>query len=67
MFFRPNLVPVHELLADDILADAGGGHQVVQLVEKLHAALVVLGRPLSQLVPQDQSHMLVGDTSSSLR
>ena len=43
----PNLVPVHELLADDVLADAGGGHQVVELVEELHAALVVLWRALA--------------------
>ena len=42
-----NLVPVHELLTNDVLADAGGGHQVVELVEELHAALVVLRRALA--------------------
>ena len=44
---RPNLVPVHELLAYDVLADAGGWHQVVELVKELHAALVVLRRALA--------------------
>lgn len=53
-----NLVSVHELLADDILTDAGGRHQVVELVEKLHTALMVLRRPVTQLVPQDHSHTL---------
>ena len=53
-----HLVPVHELLADDVFTDAGRGHQVVQLVEELHTALVVLGSPLTQLPPQDQSYSL---------
>lgn len=53
-----NLVSVHELLADDILTDAGGGHQVVELVEELHTALVVLRGPLAQLSPQDKGHTL---------
>lgn len=51
-----DLVPVHELLADDILADAGGRNKVVKLVEKFHAALMVLRCSLTQLVPQNQSH-----------
>ena len=49
---------MHELLADDVLTDAGGRHQVVELVEELHAALMVLRRSFTQLVPQDQSHTL---------
>lgn len=53
-----DLVSVHELLADDILTDAGGWHQVVQLVEELHTALMVLRRPFTQLVPQNQCYTL---------
>lgn len=53
-----DLVPVHKLLADDILADARGWHQVVKLVEELHAALVMLRGSFTQLVPQDLSHIL---------
>jgi hypothetical protein len=55
---QTNLVSVHELLADDVLTGAGGGHQVVELVEELHAALVVLRGPLPQLSPEDQGHTL---------
>lgn len=46
-----NLVSVHELLADDVLTDAGGRHQVVELVEELYAALMVLRCCFTQLVP----------------
>lgn len=46
-----NLVSVHELLTDDILTDAGGRHQVVELVEELYAALMVLRCSFAQLVP----------------
>lgn len=53
-----DLVSVHELLADDILTDAGGRHQVVELVEELHTALMVLRRSLTQLVPQNQCYTL---------
>lgn len=49
---------MHELLADDILADAGGRNKVVKLVEKFHTALMVLRGSLIQLVPQNQSHRL---------
>lgn len=49
---------MHELLADNVLTDAGGRHQVVQLVEELHAALVVLRGSLTQLVPQNQRYAL---------
>lgn len=49
---------MHELLADHILADAGGRHQIVKLVEELDAALMVLRCPFTQLVPQDQRHTL---------
>lgn len=47
------LVSVHELLADHILTDAGGRHQVVELVEEFHTALMVLRCSFTQLVPQD--------------
>lgn len=53
-----NLVSVHKLLTDDVLTDAGGRHQVVELVEELHAALMMLRCSFAQLVPQDQSHTL---------
>lgn len=53
-----DLVPVHKLLADDVLTDAGGRYQVVELVEELYAALMVLRCSLTQLVPQDQSYTL---------
>lgn len=53
-----DLVSVHELLADDVLTDAGRRHQVVELVEKLHTALMVLRSSFTQLVPQNQSHAL---------
>lgn len=53
-----NLVSVHELLADNVLTDAGGRHQVVQLVEELHAALVVLRGSFTQLAPQNQRYTL---------
>lgn len=53
-----DLVSVHELLADDILTDAGGRHQVVELVEELDAALMVLRSPFTQLLPKDQSYTL---------
>lgn len=42
-----NLVSVHELLADHVLADAGGRHQIVKLVEELDAALMVLRCPFT--------------------
>lgn len=38
-----NLVPMHELLANDIFTDAGGGSQVVKLVKELHTTFVMLG------------------------
>lgn len=44
-------VPMHELLANDIFTNAGGGSQIVKLVKELHTALVVLGGILSQLIP----------------
>lgn len=53
-----NLVSVHELLADDILTDAWGRHQVVELVEELHTALMVLRCSFTQLVPQNQCYTL---------
>lgn len=53
-----DLVSVHELLADHILADARRRHQVVKLVEELHTALMMLRGSFAQLVPQDQSHTL---------
>lgn len=53
-----NLVSVHELLADYVLTDAGGRHQVVKLIEELYAALMVLRGSFTQLVPQDHSHTL---------
>lgn len=59
-FHCTNLVSVHELLADDVLTDAGGRHQVVELVEELYAALMVLRSSFTQLVPQDQSYTLGG-------
>lgn len=62
-----NLVSVHELLADHILADAGGRHQIVKLVEELDAALMVLRRSFTELVPQDQSHTLGNKFGGQLR
>lgn len=53
-----NLVFVHELLADDILTNAGGRHQVVELVEELHTALMVVRCSFTQLVPQNQGYTL---------
>lgn len=53
-----NLISVHELLADDVLTDARRRHQVMELVEELHTALMVLRGSFIQLVPQDQSHTL---------
>lgn len=53
-----NLVSVHELLADDVLTDAWGRHQVVELVEELHTALMVLRCSFTQLVPQNQCYTL---------
>lgn len=46
-----NFVSVHELLADNILTDAGGRHQVVKLVEELNTALMVLRGSFTQLAP----------------
>lgn len=57
-FHCTNLIAVHELLADDVLTDARGRHQVMELVEELHTALMVLRCSFIQLVPQDQSHTL---------
>lgn len=46
-----NLVSVHELLADNVLTDVGGRHQVVKLVEELYTALMVLRCSFTQLAP----------------
>lgn len=56
--YSTNLISVHELLADDVLTDAGGRHQVMELVEELHTALMVLRCSFIQLIPQDKSHTL---------
>ena len=53
-----NLVPVHELLADDIFTNTGGRNQVVELVEKLDTALMVLRGFFTQLVPEDEGNTL---------
>lgn len=53
-----DLVSVHELLTDDILTDARGWHQIVELVEELHTALMVLRSSFTQLVPEDYRNSL---------
>lgn len=44
-------VSMHELLANDIFTNAGGGSQIMKLVKEFHTALVVLGGLFSQLIP----------------